>query len=133
MFKDFKPGENNLTAALPSALAPIKITKLKPIKDHVLVEDMAFNERFTKAGIYIPSDNGKVQGIRPRWGKVFAVGPDQGDIKVGEYICVAHGRWTRGIKIEDSAGEHEIRRVDNADILMVSDEPVSDDTMGRPL
>lgn len=122
-----------MTAALPSALAPIKITTLKPIKDHVLVEDMVFNERFTKAGIYLPSDNGKVQGIRPRWGRVFAVGPDQVDIKVGEYICVAHGRWTRGITIEDSTGEHEIRRVDNADILMVSDEPVSDDTMGRPL
>jgi co-chaperonin GroES (HSP10) len=122
-----------LTTALPSALAPIEITGLHPIRDHVLIEDMQFKERFTTGGIYLPSDDGKAQGIRPRWGKVFAIGPDQVDVQVGQYICVAHGRWTRAIKIKDATGIHEIRRVDNDDILLISDEPVSDDTMGRPL
>jgi len=122
-----------MTTALPSNLAPISISSLRPIKDHVLVEDMKFTERFTASGIYIPSDDGKSQGIRPRWGRVYAVGPEQEDVKVGQYICIAHGRWTRGIKIDDGAGTHEIRRVDNDDILMVSDEPVTDETMGSPI
>ena len=112
----------------------IKIKEVKPLKDHVVVSDMNFNERFTSGGIVVISDDMKVQGVRPRWGKVYAVGPDQTDVKVGEWILVAHGRWTRGVKIEDSDGnELTIRRVDNKDILMVSDELPSDDTIGRAL
>jgi hypothetical protein len=42
---------------------------------------------------------------------------------------VAHGRWTRGVKIEDDEGEKTIRKIDPNDILMVSDEPMIDDTM----
>jgi hypothetical protein len=42
---------------------------------------------------------------------------------------IAHGRWTRGIKIEDTNGEQIIRKVDPNDILLVSDEPVPDYTM----
>jgi hypothetical protein len=43
---------------------------------------------------------------------------------------VAHGRWTRGVKIEDSKKEVTIRRIDPNDILLVSDsEPDGDDTV----
>jgi uncharacterized ubiquitin-like protein YukD len=42
---------------------------------------------------------------------------------------VEHGRWTRGIKIEDENGEQIIRKVDPKDILLISDEPVTDYTM----
>jgi hypothetical protein len=42
---------------------------------------------------------------------------------------IAHGRWTRGIKIEDNDGEQIIRKVDPNDVLLVSDEPVDDYTM----
>jgi hypothetical protein len=42
---------------------------------------------------------------------------------------VAHGRWTRGIEIEDDTGVHTIRRVDADDILLMSDEQPSDETM----
>ena len=45
-------------------------------------------------------------------------------------VCVAHGRWTRGIEIEDADGKRTIRRVDPDDILLVSDEPPgADDTL----
>jgi hypothetical protein len=60
---------------------------------------------------------------------VYAVGPEQKEIQVGQWVCVEHGRWTRGVKIEDLTGEHTIRRVDNDAIMMVSDEPVADETM----
>lgn len=76
------------------------------------------------------NDNGKAGGIRPRWAQVYAVGPDQSEITTGQWICVAHGRWTRGVEIEDESGEHTIRRIDHKDILLVSDEePGVDDTM----
>jgi len=43
---------------------------------------------------------------------------------------VAHGRWTRGVEIEDSEGTVvTIRKVDPKDILLISDEQPSDDTM----
>jgi hypothetical protein len=46
---------------------------------------------------------------------------------------ISHGRWTRGLEIEDPTGEKTIRRIDNNDILMVSDEPMQDETIGNSL
>lgn len=109
---------------------PIEIKKLQPLKDSVIVTDMNFDERTLSSGIVLMSDNGKSSGIRPRWAQVYAVGPEQQDVKPGDWICVAHGRWTRGIKIRDDSGEQMIRKIDPNDILMVSDDrPNSDDTI----
>ncbi len=103
------------------------IGKLVPLRDKVLVSDMNFDSQKTFSGIIIPSDNGKVQGIHPRWCKVFAVGNEQQEVKVGEWILIEHGRWTRGIEYETEDGETvELRMVDNAAILMSADEPPSD-------
>ena len=90
---------------------------------------MVFDQRITSSGIILPNDNGTGSGIRPRWGQVYAVGPEQTDVTVGQWICVAHGRWTRGIDIEDESGKKTLRRIDPNDILMVSDEIPQDDTM----
>lgn len=107
-----------------------KVGKLAPLHDNVLVTEMNFEFRVTTSGIILPSDDGKNSGIRPRWGKVYAVGPKQTDVKVGQWILVDHGRWTRGIDIIDESGERKtIRKVDLKDILAVSDEVVTDDTM----
>lgn len=111
------------------AYEPSKISKLSPLNDTILVSDMSFDDRVTSGGIVLLNDDMKSSGIRPRWGKVYAVGPKQKDIKVGQYILISHGRWTRGIKIEDSSGLKTIRKVDNKDILLVSDEPVFDETI----
>ena len=108
-----------------------KVNKLTPLHDYIIVSDMNFDERLTSNGLVIISDDMKNSGIRPRWGRVYAVGPEQNEIRVGQYVLVSHGRWTRGVKIEDSNGEITIRRVDNNDILIVSDEPVVDETMGE--
>lgn len=101
--------------------------KVTPLRNKVLITDMNFEGQRTQSGILIPSDNGKVQGIHPRWGRVWAVGPEQDEVKVGDWICVEHGRWTRGIEYEDDEGNKiELRMVDNAAILMSADEPPSD-------
>jgi co-chaperonin GroES (HSP10) len=107
-----------------------KITSFQPLKDSIIVADMVFDERISHGGIVLMNDDMKSAGIRPRWAKVYAVGPEQVDVKVGQYVLISHGRWTRGVKIEDSEGEKTIRKVDNNDILLVSDEPMSDHTMG---
>lgn len=113
------------------AFAPNRVTKLRALNDNVIVCSMAFRDaRQLSSGIILPGDDGKSAGIRPRWGQVYEVGPEQRDVRPGQWICVAHGRWTRGLEIEDDQGVKTIRRIDPKDILLVSDEhPGSDDTM----
>ena len=89
-----------------------------PIKDHVLVSDMEFAQLVTEGGIIIPGDEGSSRGIHPRWGKGYSVGPEQTEIKKGEWILVDHGRWTRGVTLVTDDGEElQVRRVDIKDIL----------------
>jgi co-chaperonin GroES (HSP10) len=100
--------------------------QLVPLGESVIVSDMNFEERISTGGIIIMTDNGKSTGIRPRWGQVYAVGPDQQDIRVGDWICVEHGRWTRGLDIEDETGKITLRRVDPKDVMMTADEKPDD-------
>lgn len=102
--------------------------QLKPLRDAVIISDMNFDERLSTGGIVLVKDNGKSSGIRPRWGQVYAVGPDQHSVKIGTWICVEHGRWTRGLEIEDENGKQTLRRVDPKDIMMESDEMPQDVT-----
>ena len=102
--------------------------QIHPLNDSVIVADMIFDERFTNSGIVLLNDNGKSSGIRPRWGQVYAVGPEQHEVTVGQWVCVAHGRWTRGIEVEDETGKQTLRRVDPKDIMLVSDEQPQDET-----
>jgi hypothetical protein len=120
-----------------SAFAPHRILreKIRALKKDVLVSDMEFDTRITQSGLILPNDNGTSLGIRPRWGRVYAVGKDQTDVRVGQWICVAHGRWTRGVDIEDGEGtiKRTIRKIDPNDILLVSDNETrpQDDTMSE--
>jgi co-chaperonin GroES (HSP10) len=107
----------------------ISIKKFKPLNDTVIVSDMVFDQRITSSGIILLNDNGKGTGIRPRWGRVYAVGPRQHDVTVGQWICVAHGRWTRGVEVQDETGAKTIRKIDPKDILLVTDQAPQDDTM----
>jgi len=100
--------------------------KLRPIRNHVLVSDMSFEEQQTSSGIIIQSDDGKTHGVKPRWAQVWAVGPEQTDVKVGEWIYVEHGRWTRGIKVEYDETQTVVRKVDADAILLTADERPND-------
>ena len=115
------------------AFAPhqLKKSELRALKKDVLVTDMIFDQRITQSGLILLNDNGTSLGIRPRWGQVYAVGAQQKDVEVGQWICVAHGRWTRGIEIEDESGKLTIRKIDPNDILLISNsaEMPQDDTL----
>lgn len=100
--------------------------KLRPLRNNVLVSDMSFEEQTTASGIVIQSDDGKSHGVKPRWARVWAIGPEQAEVKVGEWIYVEHGRWTRGIKVEEEGKEIVIRRVDTEAILLQAEEKPND-------
>lgn len=116
-----------------SAYDPKKIKSFRALQNYVIVTDMNFKEKLTSGGIIIPNSDGKLEGIHARWGRVYAVGNNQKDVRVGQYVLVKHGRWTRGTVIEDQEGEKTIRRIDDADILLVSDDPMQDETIGQGL
>lgn len=94
----------------------------------VVVTDMVFEERVLTSGIILRNDNGTGYGIRPRWGRVYAIGPHQREVSVGQWVLVAHGRWSRGVQITDSNGTWVVRKIDPDDMLCVSDELPTDDT-----
>tara|TARA_R100000030_G_scaffold35508_1_gene26471 strand:+ start:26 stop:376 length:351 start_codon:yes stop_codon:yes gene_type:complete len=97
---------------------------ITPLKKRVLVSNMHFGDVKTKGGVILLDDDGKAEGTHPRWAKVYAVGPTQEDVKVGEWVLVAHGRWTRHIVLEQDDGDLDVRMIDENDILLTShDEP----------
>ena len=105
------------------AFEPHVVKNIKALHDYILVADMKFDERITTGGIVLLNDDMKSAGIRPRWAKVYAVGPEQSDVKVGEYILISHGRWTRGLEVEEDDGtKFTIWRVDPNGMLMSADE-----------
>ena len=108
----------------------VKHIKIRALHDDVIVSDMDFGEIKTSSGIILRSDDGKAHGVKPRWGKVYCIGPEQKDVNVGQWILIEHGRWTGKIKINDGTGEKEIQKVDTKAILAVSDQaPSSDDVL----
>ena len=113
------------------AFSPTKVDSLTFLNKDIVVSDMKFDERISKGGIVLLDDDKKSSGIRPRWAKIYGLGPEQNDpqLEIGKYILIAHGRWTRGITIETPLGKETLRKVDANDILLISDEPMEDETM----
>jgi len=97
--------------------------RLTAIDNHIIVVDMDAEDEKIVNGIIIPSERGETRGVHPRWAQVCAIGPNQEDVNVGEWVLVEHGRWTRGIKLDDGK---VYRKVDPDDVLLVSGERVSE-------
>ena len=108
--------------------------EIKPLHDSVIVTDMDFSGRQLQSGVILLGDDGKTDGIRPRWARVYAVGPGQNSVSVGQWCLIEHGRWSRGLKIIKDGEEIIIRRADPNAIIFVSDErPENIDTMSTAL
>jgi len=95
---------------------------ITPLKKRVLVSDMQFGATKSKGGIILLDDDGTEAGIHPRWAKVYAIGNQQEDVNVGQWVLVAHGRWSRALKVKKDDVELEVRMIDENDILLLSDE-----------
>ena len=111
----------------------VKEIKVRAIRDHVIVTGMEFGEMVTSSGLVIQSDNAKAHGIKPRWGQVYKVGPEQKHVKVGQWILIEHGRWTRKFTIDDGEGKKDIQRVDVPAILAVADKKPNDFYIGKEI
>jgi len=109
--------------------------KLRPIHDNVIGAHMHFGAQTTNGGIIIGNDDGKSRGIYPRWCQVYAKGHENKDeYEVGDWILVAHGRWSRGFILEEEDGtEVELRKIDVKEILCVSKEKPNDIHLGEEI
>ena len=105
--------------------------KLRPLRKNILVTDMSFEERKTSSGIILRSDDGKSHGVRPRWARVWAIGPEQTDVKIGEWVYIEHGRWTRGVEVEENGKKFTVRMVDPDSVLLTSEEEPKDYYVGE--
>jgi hypothetical protein len=104
--------------------------EIKPLRNSIIVTDMTFEGRQLSSGIVLLGDDGKTDGIRPRWARVYAIGPEQSDVRVGQWVLIEHGRWSRGLKILKEDQEFTIRRADPEAIIFVADErPDNIDTL----
>jgi len=95
----------------------------KALKGKVLVTDLERGSRLVN-GIIIPDDNGKSEGIRPRWGRVYSVGEDVTEITAGQWILIENGRWTRMLKVKEEDGSYtQLWGVEwPKSVMLVSDE-----------
>ena len=99
-----------------------KVKGIQPLGDHIIASGLAFGQRTLQSGIVLLGDDGKTDGIRPRWCKVYKIGPEQKDVKVGQWILVEHGRWTRNMYLEIDGEEIALNRIDPTAVMMVSDD-----------
>ena len=102
--------------------------KITAIRSDVLVHKMHFGETTTASGLIIGSDDAKAHGVKPRWAQVYAKGHENKDpYDVGDWILIAHGRWTRKLKIENEHSEEvELQKIELDSILAWQDEEPKD-------
>jgi co-chaperonin GroES (HSP10) len=103
----------------------MNVEDIRPIRNKILVSDLESGQQVLASGLIIPDDDVTDRGIRPRWARVIAVGPECKSVLPGQYVLIEHGRWTRGSRISNRAGEDVVVRwvVDGEDhILLVADE-----------
>lgn len=113
-------------------MSVIKCNTVTPLHDGVIVSNMNFDVQKTESGIIVGSDDGKSEGIKPRWAKVYSVGKDQKTIKADDWILIEHGRWTRSLKVQDASGKNvELRRVEVKSIIMINDRCPTDVYLGK--
>ncbi len=113
------------------AFAPKKI-KVRALSKDILVVDMDMGDMTTTSGIVIQSDNGKAHGVKPRWAKVYKFGSEVDiDVKVGQWVLIEHGRWTRKINIDDGEGVKDFQKVEIKSIMAVADERPNDFYIGQ--
>ena len=106
--------------------------KLSPIRNRVIVSDMHFGEQVTRSGLILTGDDGTNRGIQPRWGRVHAKGPENtDDYNVGDWILVEHGRWTRGVDVDEGNGESTLRMVEPESIIGWSKDKPADVFIGE--
>jgi co-chaperonin GroES (HSP10) len=103
---------------------------IRPLQNRVLAELLGLDTRVTASGIILQGENGKDRGIRPRWAKVHLVGEGIDWVEPGQYVLVAHGRWSRQFECEHNGEKLKLVHLDNKECLLVSNEDPMDEFVG---
>lgn len=98
---------------------------VRPLPGRVLVHGMEHGSTKTAGGIIVLDDSTVERGIKPRWCTVYKVGSDVTEVKPGDRILVAHGRWTRGVKIRNSQQDALVVRMVEVESILGVDEAAS--------
>jgi co-chaperonin GroES (HSP10) len=106
------------------------MTMIKPLPKRILAELLGLEQRVTASGIIVQGENGKDRGIRPRWAKVHLVGEGIDWVQPGQYLLVAHGRWSRQFECEHNGQKLKLVHLDNAECLCIQDEEPNDEFIG---
>lgn len=97
---------------------------LQPLKDKIIGQMVVpfGSEQTTKNGLILTKEVGDAV-----WFSVTHVGPEQDDVEIGQYVLVPHGRWSRGVSLENSLDEKDkLFLIDGDAILgMQNDNPLS--------
>ena len=98
--------------------------KIRPLKGKITVQILEDprKEQVTKAGVILLADNATEAGMKPRWFKAIAVHPEEEDVKEGDYVLVAHGRWSREYIYDDKDETQYIMVCESESLLGISDE-----------
>ena len=97
--------------------------KLRAIHDRILCTEIEKGEQTLASGIVLLNDDGKSDGIRPRWMQVYAIGPNvSDDVVVGEWILVEHGRWSHGITVREDETDLTLWQAEEESILCTAKE-----------
>lgn len=97
---------------------------ITPLGDKVLgrMLEVVGQERHTDGGLIITEDTMTEGAIRPRWFEITHVGPKQQEFSRGDYVLVAHGRWSRGIDVDGTKREEDkLFLLDTDEFLGASD------------
>jgi co-chaperonin GroES (HSP10) len=95
---------------------------LRLLKNNVLVSNLDHGVKLTRGGIILPDDNMRESGVRDRWAKVFAVGPEVDDLVPGNWVLIKHGRWTNGMSITIDGDETTVWRIEYPESVLVMSE-----------
>ena len=101
--------------------------KLKPLPGRLYCKALETGLRTSAGGIVLTDDNSATSGaggVRPRWFQVVNVNIDTNldDIKIGDYVLVEHGRWSRRFSGTDIDNYSIVE--EKAVLLVSEDAPV---------
>ena len=101
--------------------------KLRPLPGRLYCKALETGLRTSAGGIVLTDDNkatAGVGGVRPRWFQVVNVNIDTNldDIKIGDYVLVEHGRWSRRFSGTDI--DHYSIVEEKAVLLVSEDAPI---------
>ena len=93
--------------------------KLKAFGNRILANmiDRPDGYKKTYGGLLMNDKDAESTSIRPRWFKIKSIGEEVDFVNEGQYVLVAHGRWSNGVEVDGD----KIYLLDNEEILGTSD------------